>query len=54
MTQPPDPPAARRNRTGCLIIVAMIALFVTLYFAVGLAGEPRNEVSEDIPTMPAN
>ena len=47
-----DPPSAR-NRTGCFIILAILALFITLYLLVGVSAPPGNNAAQDIPAVPA-
>lgn len=49
----PNSPNDRRNRIGCFIILAVLALFVALYLLVGSSGGPGNSVTENIPVMPA-
>jgi hypothetical protein len=43
-----------RNRRGCFVILAVLALFAALYLFVGFSASPGNEASETIPTMPAD
>ena len=48
-----DAPEAKRNRTGCFAIAAILALFIALYMTVGFSGEASNEATEQIQTVPA-
>ncbi len=52
MADLPNSPNAQRNRRGCFVMVAVLVLFLALYLTVGLNGDPRNEVSEDIQAVP--
>ena len=45
-------PPPRRNRIGCFVIAAVLALFIVLYMFAGFAAEPGNNAAEDIQTVP--
>jgi hypothetical protein len=53
MIKLPKSPEGRRNRIGCLVIAAVLALFVALYLLVGFNAQPGNNVTEEIHTLPA-
>lgn len=53
MSKLPNSPDDRRNRTGCFIILAILAAFLALYLFVSFNAEPGNSLTEDIPTLPA-
>jgi hypothetical protein len=46
-------PQSARNRKGCFVILAIVALFIALYMLVGFRASPGNNVAQDIPTVPA-
>jgi len=48
----PRVPDIVRNRKGCFIILAVIALFIAIFIIVGLQAGPGNNVAEDIQTVP--
>jgi hypothetical protein len=48
----PNSPNDRRNRIGCFVILAVLALFVALYMFAGFSAEPANNAAEDIPAAP--
>jgi hypothetical protein len=49
----PELPPYVRNRRGCFVILAIIALFIALYLLVGFNASPGNNVVQDIQTVPA-
>ena len=46
-------PRDRLNRHGCLLILAVLGLFLVLYLLVGFNSEPGNSVASNIQTVPA-
>lgn len=50
----PNSPGDRFNRKGCLLILAILALFIILYMLVGLSAAPQNRVTTKIQPAPAN
>jgi hypothetical protein len=53
MPELPNSPNDRRNRIGCFVILAILALFVALYLFAGFNAAPENSVAQNIPTMPS-
>lgn len=50
----PNSPGDKFNRKGCVVILAIIALFIILYLVVGFTARPQNQVTTKIQTAPAN
>jgi hypothetical protein len=44
----------RRNRTGCFVILGIVAVAVALYLLAGFNAEPGNSSTEQIQTVPAS
>jgi hypothetical protein len=42
-----------RDRWGCFILAALIALALVLIGLLGFFADPRDRVAEDIPAQPA-
>jgi hypothetical protein len=47
------PDSQERNRRGCFILVAAIALALVLIAWLGFSADPRNKAAEDIPVQTA-